>query len=72
MRRYPGASSTDVIDHLKPSFRKAPDETIIHAGTNNITNNVNYLFNVKKIVKFVRETSKDTKLCFFSIPSKAM
>ena len=67
MHRYPGVSSTDIIDHLKPSFRKAPDEIIIHAGTNNITNSVNDLFNAKMIVKLVRETSKDTKICIFSI-----
>ena len=59
VRRYPAASSIDIINHLKPSLRKALDGIIIHAGTNDITNNVNYLSNVKKIVKLVRETSKD-------------
>lgn len=67
VRRYPAASSIDIINHLKPSLRKALDGIIIHAGTNDITNNVNYLSNVKKIVKLVRETPKDTKLCFSSI-----
>ena len=46
--RYPGASSIDIIDHLKPSIGKALDEIIIHAGTNNITNNVNYLLIQRK------------------------
>ena len=32
VRRYPGASSIDIIDHLKPSLRKAPDEITIHQG----------------------------------------
>ena len=27
-----------IIDHLKPSLRKESGETIIHAGTNHITN----------------------------------
>ena len=66
MLRYPGASSINIIDHLKPSLRKAPDEIIIHSVTKNI-NNVNYLSNVKKIVRLVRETSKDSKLFFSSI-----
>ena len=64
MLKYPGAFSIDIINHLKPCLRKAPGKIIIHAGTNDITNNVNYLSNVKKIVKLVRETSKGTKLCF--------
>ena len=59
INRCPGTSSTDIIAHLKPDLRKAPDEIIIHAGTNHIANNINYLSNVKRIVK-----SKDTKLCF--------
>ena len=64
IRKYPGASSTDILDHIKPSLRKDPDQILIHAGTNDLTNDQNYLKNVKKIVKLVRETCKDTKLCF--------
>ena len=67
IRKYPGASSTDVLDHIKPSLRKDPDQILIHAGTNDLTNDKNYLKNVKKIVKLVRETCKDTKLCFSSL-----
>ena len=36
------------IDHLKLSLWKAPYEVIIHTGTKDITNNINYLHNVKK------------------------
>ena len=66
IRKYPGASSIDILDHIKPSLGKAPEQIIIHAGTNNISNNINYLKNVKKIVKLVKETYKDTKLSFSS------
>ena len=67
IRKYPGASSTDILDHIRPSLRKEPDQIIIHAGTNDLTNDHNYLNNVKKIVKMVRETCKNTKLCFSSL-----
>ena len=67
IRKYPGASSIDILDHIKPSLRKAPEQIIIHAGTNDISNNTNYLKNVKKIVKLVKETCKDTKLSFSSV-----
>ena len=67
IRKYPGASSTDMLDHIRPSLRKEPDQIIIHAGTNDLTNDHNYLNNVKKIVKMVRETCKNTKLCFSSL-----
>ena len=64
IRKYPGASSTAILDHIKPSLRKEPDQIVIHAGTNNLTNNHIYLNNVKKIAKMVRETCKNAKLCF--------
>ena len=49
IRKYPGAFSLDILDHIKPSLRKAPEQIIIHAGTNDISNNTNYLKNVKKL-----------------------
>ena len=66
IRKYLGASSIDILDHINPSLRKAPEQIIIHAGTNDISNNTNYLKNVKKNVKLVKET-KDTKLSFSSV-----
>ena len=63
IQKYPGASSTDILDHIRPSLRKEPDQIIIHAETNDLTSD----HNVKKIVKMVRETCKNTKLCFFSL-----
>ena len=64
IRKYPGASLTDI---LNPSLRKEPDQIVNHAGTNNLTNDHNYLNNVKKIVNMVRETCKNTMLCFSSL-----
>ena len=62
IRKYPGASSIDVLDHIKPSLRKAPEQIIIHASTNDISNNKNYLRNVKKILKLVEKTAKLSNL----------
>ena len=44
-----------------------PDCIIIHAGTNDITNGINSLNSVKKIVKDVKKSSPNTKLVFSSI-----
>ena len=51
MRKYPGASMIDILDHIRLSLWKAPEQIIIHDGTNenDISNNTNYLKNVKKI-----------------------
>ena len=48
IRNYPGTSSIGILDHIKPSLGKAPEQIIIHVGTNDISNNTNNLKNVKK------------------------
>ena len=67
IRNYPGACSIDILDYIKLILRKAPEQIIIHAGTNDISNSTNYLKNIKKIVKLVKENCKDTKLSFSSV-----
>ena len=49
IRKHPGASSFDILDHIRPSLGKEPDQIIIHAGTNDVKNDQNYLNNVKKL-----------------------
>ena len=67
IRKYPGASSIIILNYIKHSLRKAPEQIIIHAGTNGISNNTTYLKNIKNIVKMVKETCKDTKRSFSSV-----
>ena len=67
IRKYPGVSSIYILDHIKPTLRKAPEQIIIHFGANGISNNTNYLKNVKTIVELVKENCKDTKLSFSSV-----
>ena len=38
IRKFPGVTSTDIMDHIKPTLRKKRDSTIIYAGTNTVTN----------------------------------
>ena len=50
--KYHGVSSVNILDHIKPSLKKEPDQILIHAGTNDQTNDHNFLNNVKKMVKW--------------------
>ena len=54
------------IENLNQTADK-PDCIIIHAGTTDITNGINSLNSVKKIVKDVLKSSPNTKLVFSSI-----
>ena len=44
-----------------------PKSIIVHVGTNDLTNDVNLLNNVKKIVNKTKKKSPNTKLCFSDI-----
>ena len=50
--KYHGVSSVNILDHIKPSLKKEPDQILIHAETNDQTNDHNFLNNVKKMVKW--------------------
>ena len=49
---YPGATIEDITDHLRPAMRKKPDAIIIHAGTNDLMNDVNTM-------KYIRSITED-------------
>ena len=70
IRKHPGSTSRDILDHIQPIVRRKPDEIIIHAGTNDLTNEVNLLNNVKKIVKDILTNSATTRITFSSIVSR--
>ena len=70
IRRWSGGGTQDMMDLVKPVIRKKPSEIIIHTGCNDLTNNINPLTNIKKIVKLVKEASPDIKLTFSSIMTR--
>ena len=54
VKNHPGATTEDICDHLKPEIRKKRDVVIIHAGTNDLTNNSKSLENYKRMTDSVR------------------
>ena len=64
---FPGATSSDIVNELDEVLKAKPESLIIHIGTNDLTNNINLLTNVKKIVNKVKKTSPDTVLSFSDI-----
>ena len=56
-------------DYFKPIAWRKPDTLIIHTGTNDLTNGVNTMKKVRKLVKVVREIdeSENIKIGFSSV-----
>ena len=63
---FPGGTSEKILEKLDDIIKEQPDDLIVHVGTNDLTNNVNLLTNVKKIFNKVSEESPSTSIAFSS------
>ena len=61
---FPDATSSDVLTKIEDVLNKKPTSLIVYFGTNDLTNDVNLLLNVKKIVNKTKNTSPNTVLTF--------
>ena len=59
---HPGSTTEETLDYIKPIARRKPDTLIIHTGTNDLTNGVNTMKEVRKLVKVVREIDESGKI----------
>ena len=51
-----------MIDYIKPELRHKPDIVILHCGPNDITNDVNTVKKMKKLVKEIEENDGSTDI----------
>ena len=56
---FPGAASADVLTKIDDVLNKKPASLIVHVGTNDVTNDINLLFDNKIVNKTVKK--KDCK-----------
>ena len=64
---FPGANSADVLTKIDDVLNKKPESLIVRVGTNDLTNDINLLSNVTKIVNKTNKTSPNTVLTFSNI-----
>ena len=64
---FPSATSEDILDEIEDTLKTHPDTLIVHAGTNDLTKNINTLRSVKKLCEKAKRTSPDTKIVFSNI-----
>jgi len=71
IKPFGGATSVDLIDHIKPTLRKKPSKIILHVGTNDITNRIDTIPNLKKIIKLVKSESPHSTVAISSVIIRA-
>ncbi|XP_057297117.1 uncharacterized protein LOC130626022 [Hydractinia symbiolongicarpus] len=40
LKSFPGATTEDMYEYVKPTMKKKPDNIILHVGTNDLSRNV--------------------------------
>ena len=55
IRSHPGATTEDIIDYIRPTAQKNPKMMVIRSGTNDITNKVNTLEKIRKVINAIKE-----------------
>ena len=70
---HPESTTVDMLDYIKPTVRRKPDVLVIHTGTNNLTNGVNTMKEVRQLVKCVKELDKEeeVKIGFLSVINRS-
>ena len=65
---FPGGTSADILTNVDDVLNKTPTSLIVHVGgTTDLTNDINLLSNIKKIVNKTNKTSPSTVLTFSNI-----
>ena len=70
---HPESTTVDMLDYIKPTVRRKPDVLVIHTGTNDLTNGVNTMKEVRQLVKCVKELDKEeeVKIGFSSVINRS-
>ena len=70
---HPGSTTLDMLAYIKPIVRRKPDVSVIHTGTNDLTNGVNTMKEVRQLVKCVKELDKEeeVKIGFSSVINRS-
>ena len=62
IRSHPGATTEDIIDYIRPTAQKTPKMMVIRSGTNDITNKVNTLEKIRKVINAIKENEANDEI----------
>ena len=62
IRNHQGARTKDLIDYVRPTARKNPKMMVIRSGTNDLTNKVNTLQKIRKVINAVKENDVNDEI----------
>eukprot|EP00794_Sanderia_malayensis_P000649 gene646-1317_t len=67
IKPHSGATTTDIVDYIKPVVRRKPDCIILHAGTNDLTSNEDTLGNLTEIIDNIKSNAPETVIVLSNV-----
>ena len=67
VRAHSGATTRDIVEHIKPVLRKRPSCIIIHSGTNDLTQGIDTIGNMKSAIEETRQESPGTEIVLSTV-----
>ena len=67
VRAHSGATTRDIVDHIKPVVRKWPSCIIIYSGTNDLTQGIDTIGNMKSAIEETRQESPGTEIVLSTV-----
>ena len=71
---FPGSTTLDMTDYIKPILRKKPDKLIIHVGTNCLKSRENSQRSAEEIIKLgesVKKSIPETEVAISSLITRS-
>ena len=62
IKTNPGAATEDIVDYIKSSVRNKPGFLLVHSGANDLTNGINTITKIQKVVATVEEMDNERKI----------
>ena len=71
--KYPGSTTDNTVDYVRPVTKKKPNVIIMHVGRNDLTKGVNTMSIVRKIVSNIQEvdSTRNIHLGFSNVVQRA-
>ena len=57
-----GTTTEEIINYIKPSIRKKPDFLLFHSRTHDLTNGINTMTKIRKVVATIEEMMNERKI----------
>ena len=71
VKPFGGSTTEDMLDHVRPILKRKPDMLIFHVGTNDLTNKIDTIENLEKLVTQVKDANANIQIAISYVLTRA-